>query len=177
MCVYPGYVQSPGWNGHKIYLQSLAGNRVTVKVPPEHGVMFSFKYVRMTGTAVGSCTCRPWGVSVQRVGNLRISTIYACEFISLPPILGHCTKMDVSVMDLYSAGDCIAGEYVNVSSLIVFRLPMIGTGVMSRKIESGDGRGREQLNNNETEWERERVKGDLKRTSEGGGVGVWGVWG
>ena len=143
-----------------------------MKVPPKHYVMLSFKYVRMRGTAGRFCQCRPMGVSVQLAGDWLMPTVYACEFISLPPFVRDCNQIDVSVIhtDVGSPELCQPSEYVNVSSLIVFRLPMIGIGVMSRKIESGDGRGREQQRDI-VGRERERVKGDLKRTSEGGGVG------
>ena len=117
-----------------------------MKVPPKHYVMLSFKYVRMRGTAGRSCQCQPAGVIVECVGISLLSTVRACEFISLPVFVNDCLQINVNTMNTFVSVSevCQPSEYVNVSSLIVFRLPMIGTGVMSRKIESGDGRGREQ---------------------------------
>ena len=142
VCVYPGYVQSPGWDGRTlIYLQNLVGKRVTVKVPLQHKVMFSFKDVHMKGTATNWCRCQPSGVRVGPrdlwVGN----SIEACELISLTPVLRDLDELVVLVfMSSFNLPDecriSRTGESVHMSCSIMFHLPMIGTGIMCRKIES-----------------------------------------
>ena len=50
---------------------------------------------------------------------------------------------------MMSAGLAKQVKESTVSCLIIFHLTMIGTGVMCRKLESGEGRWKEELNNRE----------------------------
>ena len=160
VCVYPGYVQSPGWDGRTlIYLQNLVGKNVTVKVPPQNQVMFSFRDVQMRGTAANWRGCGRWGFRVAAdITFLTARSIYACELISLPPVLRDFDKMSVFVPEVEDVfEDCTLnteGKNVHVSCLIMFSSTMIGSGVMCRKIEIGEGTWR-QLNNRETGGGRE----------------------
>ena len=146
VCVYPGYVQSPGWDGRTLlHFGNLVGKNVTVKVPPQHKVMLSFKDVHMRGKAADSCHCAPWGVQVGESANRTQKSISACEFILLSPALRDFDEIVVLVhrttFILEKCKFSITGESVNVSYLIVFHLTMIGTGILFRnqRVVNGDG--------------------------------------
>ena len=112
VCVYPGYVQSPGWDGRTlIYLQNLVGKRVTVKVPLQHKVMFSFKDVHMKGRATPYCYCQTSGVRVGVSGSLKPEPVYGCEFILLSPVLRDIDEMEVLVIKRnHDVGSCSNSE-------------------------------------------------------------------
>ena len=101
VCVYPGYVQSPGWDGRTLYsLRNLVGKNVTVKVPPQHQVMFSFKDVHMIGTVASLCLCEPSGVKVETVHGAKWWQrwfLLACDFIFLSPVIRDTEQMKVLV--------------------------------------------------------------------------------
>ena len=101
VCLYPGYVQSPGWDGRTLhYLRNLVGKNVTVKVPPQHQVMFSFKDVHMKGTVASSCRCQPSGVRVETAHGgkwWQHLPLRACDFIFLSPVIRDTEQMKVLV--------------------------------------------------------------------------------
>ena len=138
VCVYPGYVQSPGWDGRTlIYIQNLVGKNVTVKVPPQHKVMLSFKDVHMRGMATNWCHCLSSGVRVLPSGSVWArNAIEVCEFILLTPVLRDFNDIDVVVFKQgYVSEDCRISETgynVHVSCLIMFHLTVIGNDVLRR---------------------------------------------
>ena len=87
VCVYPGYIQSAGWDGRTLTLMTVSDVRQTVLVPPQHKVMLSFKDVHTKGTATDWCSCEPGSVMVLATHAWGSKLIEACEFILLKPVL------------------------------------------------------------------------------------------
>ena len=80
-------MQSPVWDGHTLHFHNLADKTVTVKVPPQHTLMFSFKDVHMRGTATDICHCRPSAVMIKEAEFWRQDALAYCELILLHPVL------------------------------------------------------------------------------------------
>ena len=111
VCLYPGYVQSPGWDGRTLHhLQNLAGKNVTVKVPPQHQVMVSFKDVHMKGTLASKCQCHLSSVIVQTDKRWTHTLFQACDFIFLSPVLRDTEQMKVLVRTGFPYPECPISE-------------------------------------------------------------------
>ena len=106
VCVYPGYVQSAGWDGRTLSLMTVSEVRETVKVPTQHKVMLSFKDVHTKGTATDWCDCKPGSVMVVASHSWGSKLIEACEFILLKPVLAVNDLDKMVVRMVNHPGEC-----------------------------------------------------------------------
>ena len=106
VCVYPGYIQSAGWDGRTLTLMTVSEVRQTVEVPPQHKVMLSFKDVHTKGTATDWCSCEPGSVMVVASHSWGSKLIEACEFILLKPVLAVIDLDQMVVRMVNHPGEC-----------------------------------------------------------------------